>query len=131
MPRKGSPEGERGGGDGGGERTGVVDVLDKIANASFSAIRSVGDALHVPRRGKHTRALTRQPTDPIHLAAFRARRNSQRLIDVQARAPAGACAPRAARAPCCGAAAIVERVAETGRGQRTAPGTEHDRCTLW
>ena len=91
MPRKGSPEGERGGGDGGGERTGVVEVLDKIANASFSAIRSVGDALHVPRRGKHARALTRQPTDPINLAAFRARRNSQRLIDVQAR-------PRPARA---------------------------------
>ena len=90
MRRKGSPDLDRSGSDGGErDRTSVADVFDKIATASFSAIRSVGDAFNVPRRqGKGaTRALTRQSTDPINLAAFRARRTSQRLLDVQARLP--------------------------------------------
>ena len=90
MRRKGSPDGDRSASDGGErDRTSVADVLDKIATASFSAIRSVGDAFNVPRRqGKGaSRALTRQSTDPINLAAFRARRTSQHLLDVQARLP--------------------------------------------
>lgn len=90
MRSKGSPDGDRSASDGGErDRTSVADVLDKIATASFSAIRSVGDAFNVPRRqGKGaSRALTRQSTDPINLAAFRARRTSQRLLDVQARSP--------------------------------------------
>ena len=84
MQRKGSPEGSNRSAADGSERTTVGEVLDKIASASFSAIRSVGDALHVPRRHKAGRHLTRQPTDPINLAAFRARRTSQRLLDAQA-----------------------------------------------
>ena len=90
MRRKGSPDADRSGSDGNDrtstDRTGVAEVLGQIASASFSAIRSVGDALNVPRRKANARALTRQSTDPINLAAFRARRTSQRLLDVDVQA---------------------------------------------